>query len=74
MSQPDLESVSIPSVITKKPQLTIYTVLLIISLIALVMAIIFLALEFRAYDYDSGSQTASVMRPLLDNTLPEFLV
>ena len=49
MSQPDLESVSAPSVLRKKPQLTIYTVLLIIALIALLMGCLFLYLEIREY-------------------------
>ncbi|MCG8448076.1 MAG: hypothetical protein MI725_00665 [Pirellulales bacterium] len=73
MSQPDLESVSVPSVITKKPQLNIYTVLLIIALISLVMAIIFLALELRAYDYDSGSQVASLSSPLPQHSLADWV-
>ena len=63
MSQPDFESASVPSVITKKPQLNIYTVLLIIALISLLIATIFLALEFRAYEYDTGSGTASITTP-----------
>ena len=65
MSQPDFESASIPSVITKKPLLNIYTAMLIIALIALLLTIIFLALELQAYDFDSGSQTASITAPIL---------
>jgi len=50
MSQPDLESASsAPSVLTKKPQLTIYTTLLVIALISLLMGSLFLLLELRAY-------------------------
>jgi len=64
MSQPSLESVSAPSVITKKPQMTIYTVLLIIALIALLMTLLFLFLEWRAYEFDSGGQVASISSPL----------
>lgn len=63
MSQPSLESVSAPSVIAKKPQMTIYTVLLIIALIALLMTLLFLFLELRAYEFDSGSQVASITAP-----------
>jgi len=49
MSQPDLESVSVPTVITKKPQLTIYTVMLILALLSLLLACLFLYLEIREY-------------------------
>ena len=49
MSQPDLESVSVPSVISKKPQYNIYFVMLIIALISLLMACLFLYLEIRSY-------------------------
>ena len=52
MSQPNLESVNVPSVITKKPQLTVYTMILIVSLIALLITILFLFLEWGAYEYD----------------------
>jgi len=49
MSQPSLESASTPTILSKKPQLNIYTVLLIISLIALLMACLFLYLELNEY-------------------------
>lgn len=49
MSQPNLESVSTPSVLNKKPQLNIYTVLLVIALISLLMACVFLYLEIREF-------------------------
>lgn len=49
MSQPNLESVSAPSVLTKKPQLTIYTTLLIIALLSLLTACVFLFLELREH-------------------------
>ncbi len=49
MSQPNLESASVPSVITKKPLLNIYTVLLIIALVSLLMGCLFLYLEIREY-------------------------
>ena len=71
MSQPDFESASVPSVITKKPLLNIYTAMLIISLVALLLAVIFLALEWKAYNYDAGSQTASVTAPV---TVQEAIV
>ncbi|MBD15654.1 MAG: hypothetical protein CMJ72_10880 [Planctomycetaceae bacterium] len=63
MSQPNLESVNVPSVINKKPQLTVYTMMLIVSLIALLITILFLFLEWRAYEYDSGSAVASITSP-----------
>ena len=49
MSQPNLESVSAPSVLAKKPQLNVYTVMLIVALLSLMLACLFLWLEIREY-------------------------
>ncbi len=49
MSQPSFESGSAPSVLTKKSPWNVYTVLLIVSLIALLLAMLFLYLEIREY-------------------------
>lgn len=49
MSQPDLESVSVPSIINKKPQYNIYFMLLVVALLSLLMACLFLYLEIRSY-------------------------
>ena len=49
MSQPDLESVSAPSVLKKKPQWNVYTVMLIVALLCLMLACLFLYLEIREY-------------------------
>jgi len=49
MSQPNLESVSMPSVLKKKPVMNIYTMLLIISLVSLLLGCLFLFLEIREY-------------------------
>ena len=49
MSQPNLQSVSSPSVLSKKPQLNVYTVMLIVALISLLTACLFLYLELREY-------------------------
>lgn len=49
MSQPDLESVSVPSVLVKKPQMNVYTVMLIVALLSLMLACLFLYLEIREY-------------------------
>ena len=50
MSQPSLESVSpVPSVISKKPVLDVYTVMLIVALVSLLMACLFLYLEINEY-------------------------
>lgn len=49
MSQPDLESVSVPSVLAKKPQMNVYTVMLIVALLSLILACLFLWLEIREY-------------------------
>ena len=48
MSQPSFESVS-PSVLTKRSPWNIYTVMLLMALVALVLAMLFLYLEIRAY-------------------------
>ena len=49
MSQPSFESVSVPSVINKKPVLNVYTVMLIVALVSLLMGCLFLYLEIREY-------------------------
>jgi hypothetical protein len=49
MSQPSFESVSAPTVLTKKSAWNIYTVLLLLALLALLSAMLFLYLEIRAY-------------------------
>ena len=49
MSQPSLESASIPSVINKKPVLYVYTIMLIVALVSLLMGCVFLCLEIKEY-------------------------
>ncbi|MEM8943866.1 MAG: hypothetical protein AAGD11_01690 [Planctomycetota bacterium] len=49
MSQPSFESASVPSVITKKGVLDVYTVMLIIALVCLLMGCLFLWLEIGEY-------------------------
>lgn len=49
MSQPSLESASVPSVINKKPVLDVYTVMLIVALVSLLMGCLFLWLEISEY-------------------------
>jgi hypothetical protein len=68
MSQPNLGSVNVPTVLTKKPQMNVYTVILLLSLLALLTACIFFALEWKAYDLDSGT-SASVSAPTFDANL-----
>jgi hypothetical protein len=48
MSQPSFD-VQAPSVLTRKSAWNIYTVLLLIALIALLLGMLFLYLEIRAY-------------------------
>ena len=48
MSQPSFESAS-PTVLTKKSAWNIYTVMLLIALVALLLACLFLYLEIREY-------------------------
>lgn len=49
MSQPSLESASVPSVINKKGVLDVYTVMLIVALVCLLMGCLFLWLEIGEY-------------------------
>ena len=49
MSQPSLESASIPSIVHKKSVLDVYTVMLIVALVSLLMACLFLYLEISEY-------------------------
>jgi hypothetical protein len=50
MSQPSFESASpAPSVLTKKSAWNVYTVMLLIALVALLLSALFLYLEIREY-------------------------
>ncbi|MBX3434656.1 MAG: hypothetical protein KF847_15160 [Pirellulales bacterium] len=49
MSQPNLESASAPSVLTKKSPWNVYTVMLLVSLLALLIGILCLWMEIREY-------------------------
>ena len=68
MSQPDLESVSAPSVLAKKPQMTVYTVMLIVALLSLMLACLFLYLEIREYGGWGAykGMTVSLTQPVVD--------
>jgi hypothetical protein len=63
MSQPDLESVSMPSVITKKPIWNVYSVMLIVALVSMLMACLFLALEISRYGFGSHKGALSAITP-----------
>jgi hypothetical protein len=54
MSQPDLTSQ--PGVVVQKPKSDVYTMMLVISLIAMSVAIIFLCVEIAKYDGDFKAQ------------------
>ena len=49
MSQPDLTSANPPGVIKPKPKTSIYTMLLLVSLLCLLLGVIFLWLEVNQY-------------------------
>lgn len=49
MSQPSFEQASVPTVLTKKSAWNVYTVLLLIALIALLVCNIMLYLEIKEY-------------------------
>jgi len=68
MSQPNLESVSVPSVLVKKPQMNVYTVMLIVALLSLMLACLFLWLEIREYGGWGAEKgrIAAAIRPMLD--------
>ena len=68
MSQPNLESVSPPSVVAKKPQLNVYTVMLIVALLSLMLACLFLWLEISEYGGWGAyrGRIMSVTRPVVD--------
>jgi hypothetical protein len=72
MSQPDLESVSMPSVINKKPRYDVYFVMLVVSLVSLLMGCLFLLLEIYSYGgigAYSGAPLSSVTIPFVDALL-----
>jgi len=68
MSQPDLESANMPSVINKKPQLNVYTVMLIVALVSLLLACLFLYLEILEYGGFGAAwgRVASLSHPVAD--------
>lgn len=74
MSQPNLESVSTPSILSKKPQLNVYTVMLIVSLVSLLLACLFLYLELREYGGWGAvkGRVSAVTAPAID-TMYAFL-
>jgi hypothetical protein len=61
MSQPDLESVSMPSVIAKRPQWNIYTVLLLLALVCLLLGCLFLALEIGRFGFGTHKGVLSAI-------------
>lgn len=69
MSQPNLESVSAPSVLVKKPQMNVYTVMLIVALLSLMLACLFLYLEIREYGGWGAvkGRIATIAEPMLDH-------
>ena len=69
MSQPSFESVSAPTVLTKKSAWNIYTVLLLIAFLALLLAMLFLYLEIREYGGFGAvkAPTASITAPAWAN-------
>lgn len=75
MSQPDLESVSVPSVITKRPQWNVYTVMLLVALLCLLMACLFLLLEIYAYGgFGSFKGALSAVEPNRLHSLAHYWV
>lgn len=74
MSQPDLESVSMPSVITKKPVWNIYSVLMIVALVSLLMACLFLLLEIQRYGFGSHKGALSAVMPAATQSIASYSV
>lgn len=63
MSQPTFDSAS-PSVLTKKSAWTIYTVLLLLALLALLLGCLFLFLEIREYGGFGAVKGAALAAPV----------
>ncbi|WP_152096977.1 hypothetical protein [Lacipirellula parvula] len=64
MSQPSFESDSpAPTVLTKKSAWNIYTALLLISLLALMLASLFFALEISEYGFGTQNGPLSMSVP-----------
>ncbi len=73
MSQPDLESVSMPSIINKKARYDVYFVMLVVSLIAILMGCLFLYLEIRAYGgFGQIKGALSAVSPTLNDPLAQY--
>ncbi|MDZ4656875.1 MAG: hypothetical protein SH868_04775 [Bythopirellula sp.] len=73
MSQPDLESVSMPSIINKKPRYDVYFVMLVVSLIAILMGCLFLYLEIRAYGgFGQIKGALSAVSPALSDPIAQY--
>ena len=49
MSQPDLSSANPPGVLAPKPKTSIYSMLLLVSLLAILLGCLFLFLEIQKY-------------------------
>ena len=66
MSQPDLSSANPPSVLVQKPKASIFTVLLMVALVALLMGCLFLFLEIRDYGGFGAvkGKVSSILTPL----------
>ena len=73
MSQPDLESVSVPSVINKRPQWNIYSVLLIIALVSLLMGCLFLILEINRFGFGSFKGPLASVSPSIAIAVDAFV-
>ncbi len=73
MSQPSLESDSTPTVLNKKPQLNVYVVMLIVSLLALLLACLFLYLEIKEHGgFGAIKGRVSAITTPLDAVAPSF--
>ncbi len=58
MSQPNLESVGVPTVLKKKAVWDVYTVMLILSLVAVLLGCLFLLLEIGEYGWQTKPVSA----------------
>ena len=70
MSQPSFESASAPTILTKKSAWNIYTVLLLLALMALLAAMGFLYAEIREYGgFGNVKGPTALLSPPADNSV-----
>ncbi len=74
MSQPDLSSANPPGVLRSKPKTSIYTMLLLLALLALLLGCLFLFLEINQYGgFGNVKGKVSSLIPSLTRTVESLV-